>query len=265
MRALDPLLQGRPRGTPPASVDAEVRLFLLSLALGCATSQQAPPAAAPAGAVSPVNDAALADAITRGQIPDLTRAMNDHYVDALRLEMAIIGGDLEGAQRQGGVLSQMTLPPELMVVPAAQVHLDAVRAAGQRAATAVDLASSAAALGDLAHACGQCHTATGGGPRDVVPPPDLSEGMMSLHLHGAYWMGFGLFAPNDAAWQSGIDAFTLSKTASSTNPLQASPERLRELTGAARAASPETRPGLWAQLLVTCSECHGPLRPPDAH
>lgn len=232
----------------------------LTFTLACVPTQT-PPAAAPEAAAQPVGASALDAAIERGQIPDLTREMNDHYIDALRFEMAVIGGDLDGARQQAAILAKMTAPEGLPHPEVAEPFLAQVHAAAQRAAEASDLSVAAYALGDLAQACGHCHTVTSGGPQDVPPAPDTKETMMSLHLHGAYWLGYGLFAPNDAAWKSGVAALAASRTADGTPTGAGAAEKIERLTEFARTANVEARPGVWAEILATCSDCHGPIRP----
>jgi cytochrome c553 len=233
----------------------------LAFSLACAPSQQQTPAPSTAASVKPVDQAELEAAIERGDIPDLSREMNDHYIDALRLQMAIIGGDLDGAKRMGAILAQIAEPPGLPDPTVAAPHLAAVRAAGSQAAGAGSLADAATALGQLATACGGCHQATGGGPKDEIAPPNSRETEMSLHLHGAYWLGYGLYAPSDAAWKSGLAAFATTSESAVNYGSPDSETRLHELAQAAGQVPVDQRAGAWANLLLTCAECHGPIRP----
>lgn len=238
--------------------EVEVPVIPLALALACARTAPVPAVEAQP---DPVDPNVFQAAVDRGQLPDLSREMNDHFLDALHLEMAVIGGNLEDARHAGAALAKFVEPTGLPDPSVAAAPLAALRAAAARAEAAADLPAAAAALGEVAQACGQCHTATGGGPRDEVPDPDLRETVMSLHLHGAYWMGYGLFAPNGDAWDSGVEAIAKSRMADPSIPGYANELHLHDIAAAARDAGAAERPQVWADLLLTCSQCHGTLNP----
>lgn len=231
-------------------------MIMLTLAVACAPTQQVPPAAAPEATVSPVGSDAMEAAITAGRIPDLSLEMSDHYLDALRLEIAVFGGDLDGARRQGTVLANMKAPEGLPDPQAVEPYLAGVRAGGERAAAAADLPGAARALGDIAHSCGGCHTITDGGPRDKLPAGGKPDPEASGHLDGVYWLGYALFAPDDAAWTFGLQSLKLQGMGA-TDATRDAAVRFDTLTTTALAAKPEERPALWADLLLTCSGCHG--------
>jgi hypothetical protein len=79
---------------------------------------------------------------------------------------------------------------------------------------------------------------------------------MALHVYAAYWMGYGLLAPDERAWIRGAEVLA-------TAPLDASPEN-REAEAAVhalavRAGTTEgwsARTTLWGELLAECASCH---------
>jgi hypothetical protein len=218
---------------------------VIVLLLACA---KAPP---------PESSAATVD---RKTYPDLRDEMETHFYRALELQLAVLGGDVPAANTAGGKLAAEidsgTFPPTW--VP----FLDETKRAAQGAANATTVREASAALGALSESCASCHLATRGGPREAVDmsvPPEH----MARHLYAAYWMGYGLIAPDDHAWSAG--ARTLASTsigvdAPAHHGLDA---RLHDL--AARAiplTDIHARAELWSELLVACSECHATIERP---
>lgn len=189
-------------------------------------------------------------------LPDLTVEMDDHFVHALELQLAIMGGELDRAHQAA---EKLELMPE--DIPAAGSFLASIRAAAGRAKRAGTLEEAGRATGEMALACGECHTATGGGPKDVPSPPP-AEPHMALHVYGAYWMGFGLFAPDERAWKAGTSALASSKLmpeGGATTPpgMQDEEDAVHTLaTKAATTTDPAGRAAIWGELLGACSPCH---------
>jgi cytochrome c553 len=194
-------------------------------------------------------------------LPDLEDEMDQHYVDALALQLAVVGGDFAWIERSAGALA--TIPDE---PPVAAPHLAEVRAAATRAHAATTVPEAASAVGDLLVACGRCHTASGGGPHDAMEPPPSTEPHMALHVYGAYWMAYGLYAPDERAWTAGADALARGRLAPGDAPPMAGQDEVEArvhalATRAGATTDPSARGALWGELAATCSECHRRLPP----
>ena len=187
--------------------------------------------------------------------------MEQHFVHALDLQIAVIGGDLDAAHaaadRLGAVSVESGMPPSW------RPFLADVRAAAADAVHATTVAEEAMATSRIGLACGECHVATGGGPKEPVPEAP-SGPHMALHLYGAYWMGFGLLAPSDVAWTrgAGVLAEAALRPEGWTPPagmadvdarVHELARRATELTDASHRAE---RAEVWGELLGTCSQCH---------
>lgn len=196
-------------------------------------------------------------------LPDLAQAMNDHYLDALMLQLAVVGGDLGEVKRAGRALA--TLPEEDALPEVAKPYARAVREAAGRAAEASSIGDAARAVGELALACGRCHTAAAAGPEDRPgAPPSASDPHMAVHLYGAYWMGFGVYAPDERSWIAGADALATAPLAPGEAPALPGREGVEDRIHAfgrraAATADPAARAELFGEVLATCSECHRSL------
>jgi len=188
-------------------------------------------------------------------LPDLAGAMNEHYFDAVLLQLAVIGGDLDEVRRAARELA--TLPEEAALPEAARPYAADVREAAGRAAAATTIAGAGAAVGDLARACGRCHTAAGAGPREPIEPAP-SEPHMAVHVYGVYWMGYGVYAPDERAWVAGAGALA-SAELGSDDAVEARVHALARRAAATTDA--EARADVWGELLATCSPCHAAARP----
>lgn len=191
-------------------------------------------------------------------LPNLQPAMDDHFVHALELQLAVMGGELDAAHRAGAALAEAPAPENLP--EAAKPYVAAIAAIGDRASTAPTLADAAKASADLVVACAACHTASGGGPKDEIPAPPVDDKHMGMHLYGAYWLGYGLFAPDERAWQAGAKALSTAKLL----PDGAAPGADAAVHDLAKKALATTdtpaRAALWADLLQSCEPCHEQLK-----
>ena len=193
-------------------------------------------------------------------LPDLSTAMNDHFLDALELQLAVMGGDLAAAKAAGQKLSAATDPPPPGVAAA---YLGEVRNAASRVTAATSVLEAAKAAADLQLACSKCHVASGGGPTEVVPEPP-KEPHLAVHLYGAFWMGYGLLAPDERAWMAasaalGSAALTPEgwKPEPGTEPLDAPIHTLAQR--AALTTEPADRAAIYAELMASCAPCHQQL------
>ncbi|MEQ1569280.1 MAG: hypothetical protein ABMA64_26825, partial [Myxococcota bacterium] len=195
-------------------------------------------------------------------LPNLQATMDQHFVHGLELQLAVMGGDLEAAHRAAQGLADAPLPPN---TPAPAVtYVEAMRAAATAGAAAPDLAAAAQSMGQIALACAGCHTASGGGPKESLPAPPSSDKHMAMHLYGAYWLGYGVYAPNERAWLEGAGALGQGKLLVEGVPPTPEAEALDAavhalaVKAAATPAGPE-RAAVWAEVLSACAPCHTKL------
>ncbi|HHO53239.1 MAG TPA: hypothetical protein ENK18_20785 [Deltaproteobacteria bacterium] len=207
--------------------------------------------------------------------PDLfPTALHMLYVsDAMDLaRSAILSGDRAEARRQLSWLannapSAEDLPPSL--APFAAI----VRDQAARGAAAREPVEIAAALGEMATACGGCHAASGLGPIfavELLPPGMSPEPHMERHRWAIDSMWEGLVSPDDELWRAGAMAF-LEEPLPDTEPMfEASGAWTNALhalgTYGLELDDPDTRAALYGQLLGMCASCHeasggGPMPP----
>ena len=198
--------------------------------------------------------------VDRSAVPDLRDEMETHFYRALELQLAVLGGDLPAAKTAGAKLAS-DLESGTFPEPWAPFLVDTKRAA-QRAADATTVPEASAALGALSESCASCHLGTRGGPSEAVDmsvPPEH----MARHLYAAYWMGYGLIAPDDHAWTAGARALSSTSIGADAPAHRELDARLHDL--AARAiplTDLHARAELWSALLVACSECHATIERP---
>jgi len=182
--------------------------------------------------------------------------MEDHYTQAAEGRDALISGDLTGMQSRLKALEDRlplpALPPELR--PREQALQEAVRGA----ASAATLEAGAAALADVAAACGGCHSAADvdvGLP--VSPPPGATE--MRSHHWAAARMWDGLVTGSDVAVAEGFGALSQltwedeGALAATATPFVGEVTAMAE---AAAAAGPAERRAAYGEFLETCAACH---------
>jgi mono/diheme cytochrome c family protein len=193
-------------------------------------------------------------------LPPMGAAMSEHYVDVLELALAVTSGDLQAANQQATSLA--VAQPEPGLPAAAAPYFAQIRTSARAAAQATTLPEAAQAASELMVICGQCHTATGGGPKDepAAPPPAPH---MGRHVYGVYWMAYGLFAPDERAWRGGAEVLAdarllpASGAAPGQEPLDEAVHKLAAT--ATEAAGPEARAVLLGKLLAACAPCHQQL------
>jgi mono/diheme cytochrome c family protein len=124
--------------------------------------------------------------------------MQEHEEDCLMARDALLQQDLPTARRAGQGLS---LPDPVPLLPeTARVHLDAVRAGGQRLAAAESLESAASTLMAVTERCAACHQSLG-----VLPPPAQQRALEDLWTallfedEGRWSLGLGLQEAPDPA------------------------------------------------------------------
>jgi cytochrome c553 len=193
-------------------------------------------------------------------LPDLRDEMEGHFFHALQLQLSVIGGDLPAARDAGAALERELAAatfPDAWVPFVAQA-----KDAAARAAAAQSIPDVAAALGDLSGACARCHVATGGGPHEAMRDP-MPDAHMARHLWGAYWMGYGVMAPDERSWDAGSRALASAEIGADAPKLRHLDAKLHDLAVRGRSLTEVgARAQHWGELLVVCAECHATIERP---
>lgn len=204
----------------------------------------------------------------------VSQAMSGHLGEAAHARDAVIAGDLEATQR---ALLELRARLPLPSLPPQGLRHDAVFVvAVDSALTARDLGSAATAVGEIAQACGACHTALGLSMA-VVPPAEPGPGAtvvarMGQHRDAAAQMWSSVVAGDAAAFASGAELLRSSTlvpsgtAADAPVPALAAELEVRVHDLAALAVrSPDERGRYLGQMLGTCAQCHALLaRGPEA-
>lgn len=199
-----------------------------------------------------------------------TTEMHRHFSRTVDIQTGVVVGDLERATSAGEWLATYSGVDEKY--PQGAPYLEDMRAEAFTIAQAPDLDSVAEATGRMAAACGNCHSATDGGPHFVVgsmPPAGGSDAAtMIRHLWAADRMWEGLVGPSSEAWQAGAkvlaedgDTFgDLVQTSSSPDRARSYVSAIQELgLRASEAVSQDARAMTYADLLGTCNRCHSTI------
>jgi cytochrome c553 len=185
--------------------------------------------------------------------------MRDHVGLATQARDAIIRGQLVDAT---GALTWLAQHRELKPEVTAGPFLERIREHAQRALDASELRGAAESLGALAASCGDCHRASGRGPR--VEPSGLEELNEELtvetHMHGYLWA-------TETLWQGLIGDSALWQTGVQTLATLEAPAKPRKLAGgfaaiaawgkrASELRSSAERGQAYGELIATCGSCH---------
>jgi cytochrome c553 len=187
-------------------------------------------------------------------MPNLGDEMEDHFFHAFELQLFVMGGDFDLAR-----LAALKLETgSFEVPPVAEPYVAALRIAAGDVARAASIREMAAATAEIASACGGCHQATGGGPTDTMTPPQEAP-HMALHVYAAYWMGYGLLAPDERAWIRGAEVLATAPLDASVAPPENPEAEAAVHALAVRAGTTEGWPAratLWGEILAECASCH---------
>jgi len=194
--------------------------------------------------------------------------MHGHLDEISTIKAAVIAGRLEDVEQPATWLATHEEPPGM---PGTWMpYVQEMRLYAARAAAATQLTEAAAAISEIARACGGCHRASGFDVAfgfDERPPGDVQNlrTQMQRHLWAADRMWEGLIGPSDAAWKRGteilaevrLDTADIGADPAQTGRVSGLLERARELGGeGSRATSPELRSGLYGEFLALCATCH---------
>ena len=190
-----------------------------------------------------------------------TPEMHRDLSKTVDIQTAIIQGNLDRAKEAAAWLADQH--PVTPAPAGSPTHRSDLGRSAQFIVRAEDLSTAAAETGRIGAACGNCHIATGGGPRfdlQTSPPGGDSQGAtMVRHLWAADRMWEGLVGPSNEAWLAGARALSASLSLAS-GTVRGPDELLREVGGlAAEAEETEGQPAraeVYGRIIATCSQCH---------
>jgi cytochrome c553 len=205
--------------------------------------------------------AALVAAITVtscGETETTVDHMERHFDEVEAVKAAVIAGDLTVAQQQAewlaGHEAVAGLPGDW------EPHVAQLQAAARDVVEAPDIAAAAAATGEMALACGACHTAVG----EITTFAFLAQpeeagvtGHMMRHGWAMDRMWKGLIGPSNEAWMEGVRGFAESPLQGGTDETRGLGRQTHELAAqGGDAADPAARAAIYSEMLTTCAGCH---------
>lgn len=212
--------------------------------------------------------AAPVDAVESGS---LVGHMHEHYTSVTEIQSAIIRGDLAAVREPAQWLAEHPAPIE---VPAEwKPHLEAMRSAARAALEATDFTAAATAASQMAHACGNCHTAnniSGQFPWLTTPEDEIGNlAHMQRHQWAADRMWEGLVGPSEDAWYQGtklllegpLSAEKLNTEDDNANSIGRMARRVHELAANGKVEYEAlAKAKIYAEFLAVCAACHTRLR-----
>lgn len=194
----------------------------------------------------------------RQQTPTTESYMHGEFDHALSMQRAVIQGDLMGFRAAAGRIASAPWTPNLREDYARQ--LEPALAAARSAANVESLPAAAAALATLGETCASCHQALGGPKASALGEPafDVSaDPSMVAHARAAERLWEALVIPSEASWFEGAKRLVDAPALGSDVPeIAATAARLRDLAREGTTAKPADRARIYAEVLVTCSQCH---------
>ncbi len=194
--------------------------------------------------------------------------MFDHFQNVADIEAALIRGDLEGARIPARYLADHS---EVAGLPQSGAPwLAAMRAEARTVAGAQDLPTAGGAAARMAKTCGDCHHASGEGPRMIIGSMPREGGSsttteMLLHQWAADRMRDGLIGPSDSAWAAGAralanDPIYQAEVGIRTGRFQEMEEMARRTVELGRRAASlrdgYERADAYGEFVASCAVCH---------
>jgi cytochrome c553 len=192
--------------------------------------------------------------------------MRHHFSQVFVIHEALIRGDLAAVRQPARDLAQLPAPTGLP--DGAAPFVANLRSEGRHAADASTLAEAATATSRMLTQCGDCHRAVGAVVAVTTPGGHDVGGIvghMLEHQRAADDMLQGLFAPSASQWRQGADGLRVAALQPAQMPsdpkltatIRAAESRLHALAKeAAGDMDAHAREARYAQVLVTCAECH---------
>ena len=199
--------------------------------------------------------------------PERLAQMRHHFAQVFLVHEALIRGDLAATKQPATQLAQLPAPSGMPATAAPFVI--AIQRAARRAADATTLAAAATATSSMLTQCGECHRALGAVVAVTTPAGHDVGGIvghMLEHQRAADDMLQGLFVPSASQWRQGAERLLVAGLQPDKLPpdpkltadLRKAEARIHDLAKQAGAdADVNARAARYAQLLVTCAECHG--------
>ncbi len=194
--------------------------------------------------------------------PRLQTQMGEHFAAAFRVLDATTEGRLADANEASAVLAGL----DTSAVPEGwRPFLADVKQAAELGSRAATIEEVAHRIAEVGQACGECHSATGGGPRvatlDMLQWEDAEHGVRHSWAVDLMWLG--LVTRSSDAWGRSVDGLLdhLPPAPPGANRANAS-RAVRKLEEAvqrgAAALDSDARVEAYAEVIATCQGCHGP-------
>ncbi len=194
--------------------------------------------------------------------------MLEHFTKARDARNALIAGDGDAAREAIGWLAEND-PSTGELADELRAKLDVMREQAGTFSDASGLAEAGQAYASILVRCGECHTATEGGPTFATPPVPEGDGVqarMQLHRWAAERMFEGLVVADAEHFKAGARALETDPLRAEDLPqgdpvqIQAFADHVHTLGEEALAAeSEEDRAGVYGRFIATCAACHRAL------
>ena len=195
--------------------------------------------------------------------------MLSRHARAIEARDALVKGDLRAARSAMADLASGQLDG---LPPGLRASAEKVGRAAREASQAPTLEVAAQALGRVAAACADCHTAAGKAPEypRAYQPDDFPDPVSHMWRHqwAADRMWEGLSGPWEVAWQAGaaqlkepaLKPATFGVVETEWTRYGKLAERVHALgDSATKANDPSARAATFGRLLATCGTCHSAL------
>lgn len=201
------------------------------------------------------------------QEPTLVEHMHEHYGAVVKVQSAIIRGDLEAIREPAEWLAEHPVPAAM---PAQwETHVEPMRAAARSALKATDFSSAATAASLMGTACGGCHIANNVSVEFAMAddPAYASDSIshMLRHQWAADRMWEGIVGPSEPAWGQGIDVLleaplTAEELDSQQDETRQMARRIHQLAAnGMMAVDASEKAEIYAEFLANCAACHTAL------
>jgi hypothetical protein len=252
------------RPTPmPVTTSRVLAAGLMWLSAACAHVEPSPAATQPTAAVKPPPAKALKVPPAPQPAESIESFMAEHAVITTWARDAVVAGDLDQLREPLGALAAYHY--DTVKLGAWLPFMAELQQTASLTARAKTLELAAAGVATMGRICGDCHTATGGGPHSFVPhEPTLETSQpwvagMQAHGWAADELWQGLTTPSDAAWNAGASALSHMPTMSGAMPASYA-RALLDVQNLGVSAQGLTAPGpradLYGVLIATCAACH---------
>jgi cytochrome c553 len=196
------------------------------------------------------------------KVRDARVRMHKRFEASERMQQALAVGRLEQARSEARLIDQLKEPDAL---PEWREHIDRIREAARKVATAEDTVSAARSSAALGRQCARCHEAGATRVAFAKLPDSKHATQMASHGWAAARMWEGLIGPDDGRWLLGARQLAEAKITitAESGSLGIADDVSRVRLLAKRAIKPQSqdeRSLLYGDLLATCAHCHFVIR-----